>query len=214
MTTAQEVTVPEAPRLVMTDGAVDGLLEPTSVELVAGEVTIAVGRPGHGNVALALALAGRLRLTGGAVALAGDTAPGPRQQAVVLVDVPGVTEPDDSVPFRVIVAEELALAGRPAGPRAASAWLREHRLGTSPRLRTEDVTPLDRVRSLTELGASRPDARFLVLLSPDRHGLHRRDWWPVARAAADRGLGVLVTVSEAVDLAGHAARVTAIGGAA
>lgn len=94
--------------LVMTDGAVSGLLEPTSVELVAGEVVVAVGRPGHGNVALALALAGRLRLTGGTVALGEDPEPGALQAAVVLVDVPGVTEPDDSVPFRVVVAEELA----------------------------------------------------------------------------------------------------------
>ncbi|MDQ6526515.1 hypothetical protein RB608_23040 [Nocardioides sp. LHD-245] len=199
--------------LVMTDGAVAGLLEPTSVALVPGEVVVAVGRPGHGNVALALALAGRLRLSGGGVELGGDPAPEPLQRAVVLVDVPGVTEPDDSVPFRVVVAEELALARLSSGPHATSAWLREHRLGTSPRLRTEDVAPLDRIRSLTELGSSRPDARFLVLLSPDRHGLHRRDWWPVAHAAADRGLGVLVTVSEAVDL-GDVANVAAIGGAA
>ncbi|MCR1781504.1 hypothetical protein KVF89_03070 [Nocardioides carbamazepini] len=199
--------------LVMTDGAVAGLLEPTSVELVPGEVVVAVGRPGHGNVALALALAGRLRLTGGSVDLGGDPAPATLQRAVVLVDVPGVTEPDDSVPFRVIVAEELALAGLSSGPHATSAWLREHRLGTSPRLRTEEVPPGDRIRSLTELGASRPDARFLVLLSPDRHGLHRREWWPIAHGAADRGLGVLVTISEAVDL-GDVARVASIGGAA
>jgi ABC-type hemin transport system ATPase subunit len=197
----------------MTDGAVAGLLEATSVELVPGEVVVAVGRPGHGNVALALALAGRLRLSAGRVDLAGDPALEARQNAVVLVDVPGVTEPDDSVPFRVIVAEELALAGLPSGPHATSAWLREHRLGTSPRLRTEDVPALDRIRSLTELGAARPDARFLVLLSPDRHGLHRRDWWPIAQAAADRGLGVLVTVSEAADL-GDIAHLASIGGAA
>ncbi|MBM7515210.1 hypothetical protein [Nocardioides nitrophenolicus] len=200
--------------LVMTDGAVAGLLEPTSVELTPGEVVVAVGRPGHGNVALALALAGRLRLTGGTVALGEDASPGVLQAAVVLVDVPGVTEPDDSVPFRVVVAEELALAGRPAGPRSASSWLRAHRLGTGPGLRTEDVPPADRVRSLTELGAARPDARFLVLVSPDRHGLHRRDWWPPVRAAADAGLGVLVTVSEAVDLTGEVVRRATIGGAA
>ncbi|TNM43290.1 hypothetical protein FHP29_06240 [Nocardioides albidus] len=199
--------------LLMTQGAVAGLLEPTSVELVPGEVVVAVGRPGHGNVALALALAGRLRLTGGSVSLGDDPEPAALQQAVVLVDVPGVTEPDDSVPFRVIVAEELALAGRPAGPQATSSWLREHRLATGPALRTEDVPPADRIRTLTELGASRPDARFLILVSPDRHGLHRRDWWPVARSAADAGLGVLVTVSEAVELAGHTTLITAIGGA-
>jgi len=212
MTTADEA--PEAPRLVMTNGAVEGLLEPTTVELVPGEVVVAVGRPGHGNVALALALAGRLRLTGGTVALDGDPSSAALQRAVVLVDVPGVTEPDDSVPFRVIVAEELALAGRPAGPGSTSAWLREHRIGTAPALRTEDVPAADRLRSLTELGASRPDARFVVVVSPDRHGLHRRDWWPVARAAADAGLGVLVTVSEAVDLAGETVRTATIGGAA
>jgi hypothetical protein len=204
---------PPPPRLQLLAGAVDGLLAPTTVELIPGEVVVAVGRPGHGNVALALALAGRLELTSGSVRLGGDAAPALRQRAVVLVDVPGVTEPDDAVPFRVIVGEELAMAGRPAGPKATSDWLREHGLETSPAVHTDEVAPIDRLRALAELGADRPGAEFLVIVSPDRHGLHRREWWPVAHAAAERGHGVLVTVSEAVDLAGHAARLAAIGGA-
>lgn len=193
--------VPE--HLVLTGGAVDGLLEATTLTLVPGEVVVAVGRPGHGNVALALALAGRLPLSSGTVTLAGDAEPKRRQRAVVLVDVPGVTEPDDAVPFRVIVGEELALAGLPASRGAASAWLREHHLEACARSRTEDVPAADRLRTLAELGAERPGAAFLVLVSPDRHGLHHRDWWPIAEAAAERGLGVLVTVSDAVDLSGH-----------
>ncbi|AJR18373.1 hypothetical protein GUY44_13445 [Pimelobacter simplex] len=194
---------PEPEHLVLTGGAVDTLLEPTSLTVVPGEVVVAVGRPGHGNVALALALAGRLPLSSGTVTLGGDPEPRRRQRAVVLVDVPGVTEPDDAVPFRVIVGEELALAGLPASRGAATSWLREQHLSDRARARTEDVPAVERLRTLAELGAARPGAAFLVLVSPDRHGLHHRDWWPVAQAAAERGLGVLVTVSDAVDLSGH-----------
>ncbi len=196
----------------MTDGAVEGLLEPTSVEVVPGEVTIAVGKPGHGNVALALALAGRLALTSGNVLLGADPAAAPRQRVVSLVDVPGVTEPDDTVPFRVVVSEELALAGLPAGIRAVTDWLRDRGLSTSPKVRMEDVAPMDRLRSLTELATARRGVQYAVVVSPDRHGLHAREWWPVASGLAERGLGVLVTVSEAVELSGHSARVAVIGG--
>ena len=202
---------PEPEHLVLRGGTVDGLLEPTTLEVAPGEIVVAVGRPGHGNVALALALAGRLPLTGGSVELGGDPDPRRRQRAVVLVDVPGVTEPDDTVPFRVIVGEELALAGLPAGRGATTAWLREHHLEEHARARTEDVAAVDRLRVLAELGAARPGAAFLVLVSPDRHGLHHRAWWPVAEAAAARGLGVLVTVSDAVDLSGHVAQTATIG---
>ncbi len=215
MTTEETAPEPDGPALVMIAGAVDGLLEPTSVEVLPAEIVVAVGRPGHGNTALALALAGRLVLDAGFVSIGEDTEPERLQRAVVLVDVPGVTEPDDPVPFRAIVGEELALAGRPAGPGAVSAWLREHEMDTSARIRTEDVEPVDRLRTLVELGASRPDAEYVVVVCPDRHGLHLRDWWPIVRAAADSGLGVLVTVGDAVDLADDGsfpvARTTAIG---
>lgn len=203
------------PALVMTAGTVEELLEPTSVEVSPGEVVVAIGRPGHGITALALALAGRLPLSAGFVSIGTDTEPGRLQRSVVLVDVPGVTEPDDPVPFRAIVGEELALAGRPARPAAVSEWMREHALDAGARVRTEHVAPVDRLRTLVELGGSRPGAEFVVIVCPDRHGVHLRDWWPIARAAADRGLGVLVTVGDAVDPAGSetcpVARVSAIG---
>ncbi|MBB3665390.1 energy-coupling factor transporter ATP-binding protein EcfA2, partial [Prauserella sediminis] len=50
------------------------------------------------------------------------TAPGAVAARVAVVDAPGVSEPDDALPLRVVVGEELALAGRPANKAAVSRW--------------------------------------------------------------------------------------------
>ncbi|MDN5896339.1 MAG: hypothetical protein L0H93_20255, partial [Nocardioides sp.] len=49
------------------------LLPRTSLEVHPGKVAVAVGQPGGGHAALALALAGRIHLDHGSVTLGGDT---------------------------------------------------------------------------------------------------------------------------------------------
>lgn len=168
------------------------LLPPTDVEIGSGEVRAVVGEPGHGHTALALALGGRLAPDAGEVSMDGSVLDRTRRAGVALVDVPGVTEPDDVVPIGTILGEELAMAGQPARRTAVRAWAPDVELTT----RTEDVPPLRRIELLLRSAALRERVRFLVLTMPDRWGVTPAQWEPVAAELAGRRLGVLVTVGE------------------
>lgn len=168
------------------------MLPPTDVEVHSGEVRALVGEPGHAHAALALALAGRLRPDAGTVTLDGSSLERTRQRRVALVDVPGVSEPDEKVPFGTILGEELAMARQPARRRAVRAWAPE----VDPGRRTEDVDAADRTALLLRTAALRLGVRFLVLTLPDRWGVTPAQWEPVAAELAGRGHGVLVTVGE------------------
>lgn len=168
------------------------LLEPTDVEVGSGEVVAVVGTPGAGHTALALILAGRLTPDAGSVRMDASTLDITRRHGVALVDVPGVTEPDDAVPFTTVLGEELAMAGHPARRSAVRAWA----AGVDVAERTEDVPGPDRVALLLRGAALRDRVRFLVLVLPDRWGVTPEQWEPVAAELATRGLGVVVTVGE------------------
>lgn len=174
------------------------LLPTTSLTLREGEVAVAVGPPGGGHTSLALALAGRLRLDAGRVELDGDATPRVLQAAVALVDVPGVSEPDEMVPFRTILGEELAMAGRKPSATAIDDWLGEYDLATD--ITTEEVPPAPRLEILGRMASLRPGTRFLVLTYPERLGLPVEDWLAVANDLAEAAPrpGVLVTASAAV----------------
>jgi ABC-type hemin transport system ATPase subunit len=176
-------------------GTHGGLLPATSIAVSRGELRAAVGDPGHGHTALALALAGRLRLDAGTVELTGRNGAAALQAAVALVDVPGVSEPDAALPLATSVAEGLAIAGRRAGRTAVRHWLAARDLAHLARRRMEDVPVPDRTRVLADLAAERPRVNFLVLTLPERHGGAPGGWLPHLRALADREYGVLVTVS-------------------
>ena len=189
------------------------LLPETTLELRAGSVLVAVGAPGHGHTALALALAGRLRLDEGSVDLDGETSPEVLQRAVALVDVPGVSEPDGTLPLRTVVGEELAVAGLPASRRDVLAWLTERGLDPLATSRFEDVPAAHRTRVLAELAARRPGVRYLVVPLPERHGHGPAAWAEQAGRLAAAGVGVLITATHvAADaLSGHDHALTTIG---
>lgn len=100
------------------------LLPPTSLTVGEGDLAIVHGEPGVGVTAFGLALAGRLKPSTGTVTVDGSDAGLPALVAVV--DAPEVSEPDDALPLRVVVGEELALAHRPAGKEDVARWLTEH----------------------------------------------------------------------------------------
>ncbi|MGN6302206.1 MAG: hypothetical protein ACTHN8_14090 [Angustibacter sp.] len=151
-----------------------------------------MGDPGHGHTALALALAGRLAHDG-AVDLDGDSRPRRLQQAVALVDVPGVSEPDGALPVTTVVAEELATAGLSTRRSAVRELLAGVGLSEPPS-RFDALDVRTRVSLLAGLAARRPGVRFLVVTLPERHGATPEAWLPPLQALADQGLGVLVTV--------------------
>jgi len=171
------------------------LLPATSLTVTAGELVIVAGDPGPGHALLALALAGRLDHFGGAVSYDGSPDRAARQKAVALVDVPMVSEPDDAIPLRTIVGEELAMGRHPAGRRHVERWLAEAGFTRYADARIEDLPAIVRTTALARLAEQRPGVRFLVLTLPERNGGLPADWRELSRHATERGYGVVVTVS-------------------
>jgi ABC-type hemin transport system ATPase subunit len=166
------------------------LLPPTSLTVGEGDLVIVHGEPGVGVTAFGLALAGRLKPTTGTVHAEGVDAGLP--ELVAVVDAPGVSEPDEALPLRVVVGEELALAHRPAGKEDVARWLAEHDAAPFAGTRFENLTPVLRTRLLTELAAERKGVRVLVLDTPDRHTSDVDGWAGLAREQAERGFAVVV----------------------
>ena len=172
------------------------LLLPTSLVARPGHVTLVAGDPGYGHVALALALGGRVPLASGSVALDGDPSEDLRRRHVALVDVPDVTAPEDAVSIRSAVAEQLALAGRPASRAATRAFLGGH--GVEGRTqRFESLPPSTRTVLLMEAAATRAVTRVLVVAAPDRFGGDPTGWYGAAERLAADGLTVVVQVTHA-----------------
>jgi ABC-type taurine transport system ATPase subunit len=174
------------------------MLAPTTVEVTAGELVIVHGDPGHGHTSLALALAGRLVPDEGSVTLDGRADPKALQAAVAMVDVPGVSAPDDVNLLRTILGEELAMARRPHRRNDVRRWLDEHRLGEHVDDLMENLPTGARVAALAEVAAERPGVQFLVLTLPENHGGVPEDWLPGLTGLTNEGIGVLVTTSNGV----------------
>jgi ABC-type transport system involved in cytochrome c biogenesis ATPase subunit len=174
------------------------LLSPTTFSVATGEIVAVHGDPGHRHTLLALALGGRLEPMGGEVGIDGDYSAETRQRLVALVDVPGVSDPDDVSALTTIVGEELAMAGKPAGRSHVDHWLTSNGLRTHRDDRIEDLPAGLRTVAMARLAALRPDVRFLVLALPERNGIDPEAWLEDAIALADAGLGVVATMSTGI----------------
>ena len=174
------------------------LLEPTSLTVKSGQVSVAYGDPGYGHTALALVLAGRLKPDRGSVTIGGIAAPKARQGTVALVDVPGVSEPDPRNKLSTIVGEELAMAGFSAQRAKVKSWLHEQGFGDFGKERMEDLPGAVRIAALARLAALRDDVAFAVMTLPELHGGLPEWWMDTARVLTDENIGVLVTTSTSV----------------
>ena len=168
------------------------VLPPTSMTVSDGELCFVHGEPGAGITAFGLALTGRLRPSTGAVTLDDSADLAKLRRLSAVVDAPGVSEPDGALPLRVVVGEELALGGNPAGKDAVARWLAEHDAAAFAGTRFENLEPATRTRLLTTLAAARRGVRLLVLDTPDRHTSDVDGWSKLAREHADAGLAVVV----------------------
>jgi hypothetical protein len=188
--------------VVARDVSVRGTHEPfvQGIDFVApgGELTVVPVDPGAPQVALALAIGGRVDLLTGSVTIGGSAERADLQAGTRLVDVPDVTAPDDALPLRAVIAEELALAERPSSRRDVSGFLADRGLSDLAGRRWESLPPGQRTRLLLELGSWHPLVRAVVLTGPDRHGGDPYEWFEAARAVTDLGLTVVVLCSPAV----------------
>ena len=188
-------------RLTLDDVHVGGrrgpMLDLPSLTFGTGQCVLVAGDPGEGHSALALVATGRLAPYTGTVTLtAADgsttTSPSRLRALSAVVDLPGVSAPDDVLSVGTVVGEELALARRPSGPSAVRRWLEQHALADRHDTRVDELDGPVRTALLTSLAAGRPGVRLLVLVLPDRHGGEPSDWWAIAEELAGRGYGVLV----------------------
>lgn len=176
------------------------LLEPTSVTVGSGQVVVVHGDPGHRHTLLALALGGRLVPSGGELCVDSDDDAATRQRQVALVDVPGVSEPDEVIALTTVVGEELAMAGKPAGRSHVDQWLTGNGLRPHRDERIEDLPSGLRTVAMARLASLRPGVHFLVLALPERSGIDPDAWLAEAGTLAAAGFGVLATVSTGVAL--------------
>ncbi|MFC0628161.1 hypothetical protein [Kribbella deserti] len=172
------------------------MLAPTSIAVSGHQLVLLAGDPGASHTAASLGLSGRLRVDGGGVTLDGKADMAALRRRVAVVDTPGITEPDDALPVRTVIGEELAIAGRKAGRRAVQAWLEENDASEFGEMRFEHLPVDARTRLLAELTVARPDVQVVILTLPDRLGGDPHHWYGVGRDLAARGYGVVITCSE------------------
>lgn len=173
------------------------LLLATSLTARTGQVTLVAGDPGYGQVALALALGGRIALASGAITYGGVDDPILLQSHVALVDLANITEPEEGLTVRDVIGEELALAGQRAGGSDVTAFLQSQEGEEHARSRWEELPGWLRSQWLAELASRRSGVEFLVLASPDRFGGDPQVWWNVAKELAGKGKGVIVQCTHA-----------------
>lgn len=186
----------KAPLVEATDvevaGPHDALVRRLSFVAPPGEVTVVPIDAGEGQVALALALAGRVHLAAGTVTAYGSDDVALLQGITRVIDADGVTAPEHALTVRAVVAEELALAEQPSSRRAVAEVLSLAGLGGRARDRWDSVDPGVRTRLLVDLATRRPGTRVVVLAGVDRHGGAPDEWMDGARHAAESGLTVVV----------------------
>lgn len=192
---------------VQVEGRRSPMLESTSLTVSSGECVLLAGEPGHGHTALALVATGRLAPFSGTVTLVEDdgsttTSTAELRRVTAVVDVPGISEPDEALTVGDVVAEELSLAGQRSLPGFAKRWLEAHDLLDRRGERIDELHGAVRTALLSSLASERKHVQFVVLTLPDRHRGEPSGWWSVAESLASLGYGVLVqcTRSSARDL--------------
>lgn len=192
---------PQAWSVVVDDVSVAGTHEPfvqgVAFTAPVGEVTLVATDPGSPQVALALAIGGRVELLRGRVSDDGVSDTAELQRRTRLVDVADVTAPEESIAVRAVVQEELALAEQPASRAAVAAFLADRDLADRAGRPWGQLPAAVRTSLLLELGALHPHVRVLVLTGPERHGGDPRPWLETCHRLAATDLAVIVLTTAA-----------------
>ncbi len=185
-------------RQLSAKGRRDPLLPPTTLSVNRGQLLLVAGDRQDQRTALALALSGRMKSTGGSVSWDGQQRTRQLRLASALVDSPGVNEPEEHLSVRDLVTEDLALVPRRyRGALLSGPWLKVNRFEDIAGLWTEQLDPARRLELLTALALANPHTDLLVVDSPDRHSADNAAWLPRLQELASnagRPLAVVATV--------------------
>ena len=185
----------EVKKLAINKGRIP-IIEPTSLRIKQGDLTLIVGETEVSQVAFALSLAGRMKLSSGSVKIDNNENPELLQEIVALVDVPNISEPDDVMKLETIVGEELAIAGRKAMPKHVRAFLQQNKISKYAKETFETLPNKIRYDVLMKLASIRPNTKVLLLAEPDRLGGKPEIWWKIAKKYNKLGFTVVVQCRE------------------
>ena len=185
----------EVKKLAINKGRIP-IIEPTSLRIKQGDLTLIVGETEVSQVAFALSLAGRMKLSSGSVKIDNNENPELLQEMVALVDVPNISEPDDVMKLETIVGEELAIAGQKAMPKHARAFLQQNMISKYAKETFETLHNKIRYDVLMKLASIRPNTKVLLLVEPDRLGGKPEIWWRIAKKYNKLGFTVVVQCRE------------------
>ena len=185
----------EVEKLAINKGHIP-IIEPTSLRIKQGDLTLIVGETEVSQVSFALSLAGRMKLSSGSVKIDNEENPELLQEMVALVDVPYISEPDDVMKLETIVGEELAIAGQKAMPKHARAFLQQNMISKYAKETFETLPNKIRYDVLMKLASIRPNTKVLLLVEPDRLGGKPEIWWRIAKKYNKLGFTVVVQCRE------------------
>ena len=185
----------EVKKLAINKGRIP-IIEPTSLRIKQGDLTLIVGETEVSQVAFALSLAGRMKLSFGSVKIDNNENPELLQEIIALVDVPNISEPDDVIKLETIVGEELAIAGQKAMPKHARAFLQQNMISKYAKETFETLPNKIRYDVLMKLASIRPNTKVLLLVEPDRLGGKPEIWWRIAKKYNKLGFTVVVQCRE------------------
>ena len=185
----------EVKKLAIIKGRIP-IIEPTSLRIKQGDLTLIVGETEVSQVAFALSLAGRMKLSSGSVKIDNNENPELLQEIISLVDVPNISEPDDVMKLETIVGEELAIAGQKAMPKHARAFLQQNMISKYAKETFETLPNKIRYDVLMKLASIRPNTKVLLLVEPDRLGGKPEIWWRIAKKYNKLGFTVVVQCRE------------------
>lgn len=181
------------------NGRREDLLPPTSLQARRGGLLLVSGTRQDQRTALALALSGRMKPSGGTLEWDGSARTRNLRQASAVVDSPGVNDPEQHLSVRDLVTEDLALVPRRyRGALLSKPWLKVNRFEDIAGLWTEQLPAGRRLELLTALALADPHTDLLVVDSPDRHSGDPAEWLPRLEELANdagRPLAVVATVS-------------------
>ena len=172
-------------------------LPATSLLIEPGTPVVVPVETSERPMVLSMVVAGRVALTSGSVLVDGERRPARLRAVTALVDTPFVAEPASGIALRLVIAEELAFAGRPGGRRRVGAFLDEHGLAEYADVPVRSMPARERVLVLAELALLRPGVECLVVTSPERHGGDPAAWFGTLAAIAERGTSVVVITDAA-----------------